>query len=292
MQGKNEAVYLVDDKAYLHLKEAVTKEGFGYAAFDKATGDLMKTGLIMYWDMEDSSINNAMERARELAVEEVGLKGDYVAEVAVSTLEQVKDARLAFYRPKYDAPQEHSIRFITSKYDTLFRIPDGGVVEVRFPDRAFTAKCEYLDDYHTKVGNSIFHICEFAEFIEGQGGMVRPEAEITADQAAWQLGHREYLTLQKTDGGFDYTIYTREYELKDGGRLEAPDLSMREAREEILKMHGMAGRNRFAVSFEDVLDKAEAEDRSVLQELTQLKEQPSRKIRAKKEKTHGGKDSR
>ena len=51
--------------------------------------------------------------------------------------------------------KDHSIRFINSNYDTLFRIPDGGIVEVRFPDRAFSAKCEYLDDYHTMVRKSI-----------------------------------------------------------------------------------------------------------------------------------------
>ena len=89
--------------------------------------------------------------------------------------------------------KDHSIRFINSNYDTLFRIPDGGIVEVRFPDRAFSAKCEYLDDYHTMVGDTVFHICEFAEMVERQGGFVRPELETMLDKAAWQLAHREYL---------------------------------------------------------------------------------------------------
>ena len=51
--------------------------------------------------------------------------------------------------------KEHSIRFINSSYDTLFRIPVGGTVEVQFRPK-FTARCKYLDDYHTVVGNSIF----------------------------------------------------------------------------------------------------------------------------------------
>ena len=70
--------------------------------------------------------------------------------------------------------KEHSIRFINSSYDTLFRIPDGGTVEVQFPDRKFSAKCEYIDDYHTLVGDSVFHICEFAEQMEYQGNTVEP----------------------------------------------------------------------------------------------------------------------
>ena len=85
--------------------------------------------------------------------------------------------------------KEHSIRFINSSYDTLFRIPDGGTVEVQFPDRKFSTKCEYIDDYHTLVGDSVFHICEFAEMVEHQHGSVRPEPETELDQAAWQLAH-------------------------------------------------------------------------------------------------------
>ncbi len=53
---------------------------------------------------------------------------------------------------------EHSIRFITSNYDELFRIPDGGTILVRFPDRQLVEKCSYIDDYHTKIGNSVYHI--------------------------------------------------------------------------------------------------------------------------------------
>ena len=35
---------------------------------------------------------------------------------------------------------EHSIRFITTDYEELFRIPDGGTVLVTFPDRQFAEK--------------------------------------------------------------------------------------------------------------------------------------------------------
>ena len=188
--------------------------------------------------------------------------------------------------------KEHSIRFINSSYDTLFRIPDGGTVEVQFPDRKFTARCKFLDDYHTVVGNSVFHICEFAEHLEAQNGSVRPEPEITAEQAAWQLGHREYLALQRTDSGFDYTIYSEGFELKDGGQLDAPGLTMKQAREQILEMHGMIRRNRFEVSFDEVAEKAEAVQASVLKQLQDLKGSLTHESRQGKEKAHGGKETR
>ena len=188
--------------------------------------------------------------------------------------------------------KEHSIRFINSSYDTLFRIPDGGTVEVRFPDREFSARCEYLDDYHTMVGDTVFHICEFAELLEHQGGTVRPEPEVTADQAAWQLGHREYLALQRTDSGFDYTIYSKNFALMDGGQLDAPELTMKQAREQILEMHGMVRRNRRAVPFDEVTEKAEAVQESVLKQLQDLKGPRTKDIRSGKEKKHGGKETR
>ena len=188
--------------------------------------------------------------------------------------------------------KEHSIRFINSSYDTLFRIPDGGTVEVRFPDRTFTAKCEYLDDYHTKIGDTVFHICEFAELLEHQVGTVHPEPEITADEAAWQLGHREYLTLQRTDSGFDYTIYSKNFKLMDGGQLDAPELNMKQAREQILEMHGLVWRNRRTVPFDEVMEKAEAVQVSVLDQLQDLKSSQLQTPRVGKEKTHGGKETR
>ena len=188
--------------------------------------------------------------------------------------------------------KEHSIRFINSGYDTLFRIPDGGTVEVRFPDRTFTAKCEYLDDYHTKVGDTVFHICEFAELLEHQSGTVHPEPEITADEAAWQLGHREYLAIQRTDSGFDYTIYSKNFKLMDGGQLDAPELTMKQAREQILEMHGMVRRNRKAVPFNEVMEKAETVQDSVLDQLQDLKSSQLQTPKAGKEKSHGGKETR
>lgn len=188
--------------------------------------------------------------------------------------------------------KEHSIRFINSGYDTLFRIPDGGTVEVRFPDRTFTAKCEYLDDYHTKIGDTVFHICEFAELLEHQTGTVHPEPETTAEQAAWQLGHREYLALQRTDSGFDYTIYSKNFKLMDGGQLDAPELTMKQAREQILEMHGLVRRNRRAVPIDEVMEKAEAVQASVLNQLQDLKGSLTHETRQGKEKAHGGKETR
>ena len=186
--------------------------------------------------------------------------------------------------------KEHSIRFINSSYDTLFRIPDGGTVEVQFPDRKFSAKCEYIDDYHTLVGDSVFHICEFAEMVEHQHGSVRPEPETELDQAAWQLGHREYLALQTTDSGYDYTIYSQQFKPMDGGQLDAPELSMNQARDQIMEMHGYGRRNRRSVPYEHVMEQAELVSGSALKQLDDLKSHSSQEKKPGKEVRHAGKE--
>ena len=62
------------------------------------------------------------------------------------------------------------IRFIDSRYNELFRIPDGGKIEITYENgETHTRECKYIDDYHTKIGNRVFHICEFAETMERNG---------------------------------------------------------------------------------------------------------------------------
>lgn len=42
---------------------------------------------------------------------------------------------------------------------------------------------------------------------------------------AFKIGN-EYLAVQKTDGGFDYTIYDETYRVKDGGGVERLNASI------------------------------------------------------------------
>lgn len=67
--------------------------------------------------------------------------------------------------------QPKEIRFINSGYDLLFKIPDGGYVEIKFGDGRIKAyQCRFLDPYHfcTADGRA-WHICEFAETMERIG---------------------------------------------------------------------------------------------------------------------------
>lgn len=70
------------------------------------------------------------------------------------------------------------IRFIDSNYRDLFRLPDGDRIVVHSPadgDKEYT--CRYIDDSHVEVGDNIFHICQFAEFMERNGATYEPAKE-------------------------------------------------------------------------------------------------------------------
>lgn len=70
------------------------------------------------------------------------------------------------------------IRFIDSGYKTLFTIPDGGKITVEDSfgnERVF--ECRYIDSHHTMIGFGIWHICQFAEFLENQKSKCYPYKE-------------------------------------------------------------------------------------------------------------------
>lgn len=67
------------------------------------------------------------------------------------------------------------IRFITPSYRTVFTIPDGDKIRVlRLDGEKVDKVCRYIDDYHTEVGDRLYHICEFAEIMERNGSKVIP----------------------------------------------------------------------------------------------------------------------
>lgn len=76
------------------------------------------------------------------------------------------------------------IRFINSRYQELFRIPDGGMIQVDYPGYHYTVKCRYLDDYHTQIGKHVYHICQFAELLERSGGTCRPKPNTAQKRTA------------------------------------------------------------------------------------------------------------
>ncbi|MDE6603275.1 MAG: DUF4313 domain-containing protein [Lachnospiraceae bacterium] len=70
---------------------------------------------------------------------------------------------------------EKGIRFINSRYSELFRIADGEKITITNAMGEKSERvCRYIDEYHTEVGNNLYHICQFAEIMERNGSEYAP----------------------------------------------------------------------------------------------------------------------
>ena len=264
MEQIKEAVYLINDERYLHLRE--NGAGVGFATYNKVTGEPLESGQISEKNLPPDG-RNAIPAARNWYLFE--LSDDdrkAIQQESVKILENIPQAGIGRRRIWEPETLPKDIRLINSHYDDLYRIPDGGVVQVDYPDgRSFTARVEHLDDYHFDMGGlgNVFHICQFAEVMERNHADFYPEIQTQDEQAAWELGGKGYLAIQSCEDGWDYTIYHSDYSVMDGGQLDAPELTIQEAREQILEAHHMEKGRRLLQDYDAVMDKvAEAEELS------------------------------
>ena len=70
--------------------------------------------------------------------------------------------------------------------------------------------------------------------IAGDGTLEQAKAP---QEAAYRLESGEYLYIQTSETGYDYTLYGPDYKELDVGQLDNPDLSLAEAGKEILAIH-------------------------------------------------------
>ena len=70
--------------------------------------------------------------------------------------------------------------------------------------------------------------------IAGDGTLEQVKAP---QEAAYRLENGDYLYIQTSETGYDYTLYGPDYKELDGGQLDNPDLSLAEAGKEILAIH-------------------------------------------------------
>ena len=70
--------------------------------------------------------------------------------------------------------------------------------------------------------------------IAGDGTLEQAEVP---QEAAYRLESGDYLYIQTSETGYDYTLYDPDYKELDGGQLDNPDLTLAEAGKEILAIH-------------------------------------------------------
>ena len=144
MEQIKEAVYLINDERYLHLRE--NGAGVGFATYNKVTGEPLESGQISEKNLPPDG-RNAISAARNWYLFE--LSDDdrkVIQQERVKILENIPQAGIGRRRIWEPETLPKDIRLINSHYDDLYRIPDGGVIQVDYPDgRSFTARVEHLD---------------------------------------------------------------------------------------------------------------------------------------------------
>jgi len=236
-ENRQEAMYLVDRDFLLHVKE-VRNDSFDYTVFDRQTKGKMAGGRISEDDVMDriDPTHDTLAAARDAAVEAADLDGFETARVGLTSLKDFPGSdirRREIWEPE-TLPKD-DIRFIDSQYNELFRIPNGGTIVVETPDRFFSARCCYLDDYHVEISGNPLHICEFAELLEHSGGVCRPEPESCAEQAAWRIGQKNYLVVEFGAGHWDYRLLDSSMAELKSGELEVLGCSINNVRDLLLK---------------------------------------------------------
>ena len=300
-QGKLEGVYLVDRSSLLHLKE-VQGGDFEYTVFDKQTKQKTAEGKISLDDVLDGidPTHDHLAAARAAAIGAAGLQsgplgGSDVAQVGLTSLKDFRDSdirRRSIWEPE-TLPKD-DLRFIDSGYNEQFRLPNGGRIEVEYPDRTFSAPCEYIDDYHAYIGTEVYHMCQFAEVLERGGGVCRPEAVIEADAAAWKIGWDKFLAVECGAGQWDYHLYDSQMAELKSGSLEVVGCSMNEVRDMILAENKLGHRSMTPTDYGMLMDKAAAraeevrgeKRESVLGQLSALKSGQKDKAAPAPEKKH------
>ena len=77
-------------------------------------------------------------------------------------------------------------------------------------------------------------------------------------EAAYHLESGNYLYIQVSETGYDYTLYQPDFTDLDGGQLDTPEISIEKARDEILKMHELSGKESEEISVNDFEQMQEA----------------------------------
>ena len=101
-----------------------------------------------------------------------------------------------------------------------------------------------------------------------QDGIVqRMPAELSKQEqeAAYRLDDGTYLYVQTSDNGYDYTLYDSNMKDLDGGQLDNPDLSMTDARDEILALHELHPSAIETISIDDFEQLQEAAEQTATQ---------------------------
>ena len=97
------------------------------------------------------------------------------------------------------------IQFINSNHQEQFKIPDGESIRITYPlddgREPVELVCKFIGEYHTKVGNSTYHICEFAEIMERIHARFEPVNQLqNIEITPFAEGEDKFYTYNREEG--------------------------------------------------------------------------------------------
>lgn len=150
------------------------------------------------------------------------------------------------------------VRFIDTKYNRFFSVPDGAnIILTNFEGEKRILPCEYIDDYHTQVGNAVYHICQFAEIMEAAGAIYAPEHPRNGDKAdyyeVYQIRNLEvtpyaFQSYESAKKNFNAADYQKVYQAMLSPEADLADLFIKHNRDE-----RPFGRRMHSLSVSDVV---------------------------------------
>lgn len=110
-----------------------------------------------------------------------------------------------------------------------------------------------------KLTDNVYHYDSREKVFElAEAHILRNQEMALDDQAIWKIENNGYLHVQTNDEGYDYTFYNKDLREIDGGVLENPQLSIVEARNEILEDSTFSGQSLEHVDTDELMERIEA----------------------------------
>ena len=102
--------------------------------------------------------------------------------------------------------KDNDIRFINPEYKTIFTLENGdNIMIIHQNGTSDIRECQYIDEYHTEIGDNIYHICQFAEIMERNGSTVVPYRNSLPEQAFFYNSDSDtIITVTKGKSGFQH----------------------------------------------------------------------------------------
>ena len=111
------------------------------------------------------------------------------------------------YLDRHMRNAEYGIRFITPNYKEKFRLADGDSIRMTFlSGENRDRECRFIDETHLEVGNNLYHVCEFAEWIQRERIQIIPLRQSLPEKCFSALESTgEIITVTKGEKGYTPT---------------------------------------------------------------------------------------